>query len=76
MHCTSRRNPLDPHFAHEPLTTVASWIALSAWGARSGIEFDCRMAWATAAREIEEAARIGGEAEDPAIDALAKGSQA
>jgi hypothetical protein len=34
------------------------------------------MGWATAAREIEEAARIGGEAEDPAIDALAKGSQA
>jgi hypothetical protein len=68
--------PLDPHLALEPLTTVASWIALSAWGARSGIEFDCRMAWADAAREFEEVARIGGDAEDAAIDALRKGSQA
>ena len=31
--------------------TIASSIALSAWSAQTGIELQCRLAWATAARD-------------------------
>jgi hypothetical protein len=62
--------PLDPLAAREPPTTVAAWIALSAWGARSGVEFDCRMALANAARDFEATGTIGDRAGDPVIDTL------
>ena len=31
--------------------TIASSIALSAWSAQTGVELQCRLAWATAARD-------------------------
>jgi hypothetical protein len=39
-------------------TDPASLIALGTWTARTAVEFDCRIAWANAARNFEEARRI------------------
>ena len=49
--------PLDPVAIRS--LDPASLIALGSWTALTVVEFDCRIAWANAARNFEQAGRVG-----------------